>query len=234
MRRAERLFEIIQVLRRAKGPMTAQAIADTLEMGRRTLYRDIAALIARRVPIRGEAGVGYVLERGFDMPPLMLTPTEIEAVVLGSQWVVANGDAQLSAAAVDVLAKVAAIVPTRLRDLVDDPVVGTPPPRGRRTAGAVDVAALRDWARREQKLALRYADEAGTVTERTVWPVLIGYVTSTRVLIAWCELRRDFRVFLIDRMLAVRFLDERYPERRVALRRRWLAENEQRKARRQR
>ncbi len=92
MRRAERLFEIIQVLRRAKGPMTGRAIADALEMSRRTLYRDIAALVARRVPIRGEAGVGYVLERGFDMPPLMLTANEVEAVVLGAQWVVANGD----------------------------------------------------------------------------------------------------------------------------------------------
>lgn len=234
MRRAERLFEIIQVLRRAKGPMTAQAIADALEMGRRTLYRDIAALIARRVPIRGEAGVGYVLERGFDMPPLMLTPTEIEAVVLGSQWVVANADAQLSAAAVDVLAKVAAIVPAKLRELVDDPVVGTPPARGRRGATTVDVGALREWARREQKLIIRYADEAGAVSERTVWPVLIGYVTSTRVLIAWCELRRDFRVFRVDRLLAVRFLDERYPERRVALRRRWLTANEKQKAARQR
>lgn len=226
MRRAERLFEIIQVLRRAKEPMTAQAIADALEVGRRTLYRDIAALIARRVPIRGEAGVGYVLERGFDMPPLMLTPSEIEAVVLGSQWVVANADAQLSAAAVDVLAKVAAIVPARLRGLVDDPVVGTPPARGRRRSNGVDVAALRDWARREQKLIIRYADENRAVSERTVWPVLIGYVTSTRVLIAWCELRRDFRVFRIDRLLAVRFLDERYPEQRVSLRRRWLSANE--------
>jgi predicted DNA-binding transcriptional regulator YafY len=229
VRRAERLFEIIQVLRRAKGPMTAQAIADALEMGRRTLYRDIAALIARRVPIRGEAGVGYVLERGFDMPPLMLTPTEIEAVVLGSQWVVANGDAQLSAAAVDVLAKVAAIVPKRLRHLIDEPVVGTPPARHQR-GSAVDVSVLRDWARRERKLIIRYADEAGKVSERTVWPVLIGYVTSTRVLIAWCELRRDFRIFRIDRLLAVRFLDERYPEQRGSLRRRWLVANEQQKA----
>jgi predicted DNA-binding transcriptional regulator YafY len=232
VRRAERLFEIIQVLRRAKGPMTAQAIADALEVGRRTLYRDIAALIARRVPIRGEAGVGYVLERGFDMPPLMLTPSEIEAVVLGSQWVVANADAQLSAAAVDVLAKVAAIVPKRLRELIDDPVVGTPPARHPRESAAVDVAALREWARREQKLVIRYADEAGVESERTVWPVLIGYVTSTRVLVAWCEFRRDFRLFRLDRLLAVRFLEERYPQQRVSLRRRWMAANEKRPSRR--
>lgn len=226
MRRAERLFEIIQVLRRAKGPMTGRAIADELEMSRRTLYRDIAALIARRVPIRGEAGVGYVLERGFDMPPLMLTPNEIEAVVLGAQWVVANGDAQLSAAGVDVLAKIAAIVPKGLRDLVDDPVVGTPPARHLREVPGVDIAALRGWARKQQKLSIRYADEAGAVSERIVWPVLVGYVSSMRVLVAWCELRRDFRIFRTDRLLSIRPLDQRYPEPRAALRRRWLASTE--------
>lgn len=132
MRRADRLFEILQVLRRARRPLTAAAIAEQLETSQRTVYRDLAALMARKVPIRGEAGVGYVLERGFDLPPLMLTANEIEAVVLGAQWVAANADRTLSKAAADVLAKVAAIVPKELRELIDDPVVGTPP-RARRT-----------------------------------------------------------------------------------------------------
>ena len=90
MRRADRLFEIIQVLRRASAPLTADAIAAELETSKRTIYRDIGALIAQRVPIRGEAGVGYILERGFDLPPLMLTSDEIEAVALGAQWVMAT------------------------------------------------------------------------------------------------------------------------------------------------
>lgn len=230
MRRAERLFEIIQVLRRAKGPLTGRAIAAALETGRRTIYRDIAVLIARRVPIRGEAGVGYVLERGFDMPPLMLTPTEIEAVVLGTQWVVANADPQLSSAAVDVLAKIAAIVPKHLRSMVDDPVVGTPPARRHGKDGGVDVAKLREWTRAEQKLAIRYEDEKGAVSERTVWPILVGYVSATRVLVAWCELRRDYRVFRTDRLRAVKCLAERYPEPRASLRRRWLALVNQKRA----
>lgn len=227
MRRAERLFEIIEVLRRAKGPLTGRAIATKLETGRRTIYRDIAALIARRVPIRGEAGVGYVLERGYDLPPLMLTPTEVEAVVLGSQWVVAHADPQLQKAAGDVLAKISAIVPKRLREMIDDPVVGTPPARheGKNDSG-VDVARLREWSRKELKLAIRYADDAGTVSARTVWPILIGYVASTRVLVAWCELRSDFRYFRTDRLLAVDFLDTPYPGPRATLRRRWLATTE--------
>jgi predicted DNA-binding transcriptional regulator YafY len=223
MRRADRLFEIIQVLRRAKRPLTARDIAEKLESGQRTIYRDIAALIARRVPIRGEAGVGYVLDKGYDLPPLMLTPAEIDAVVLGAQWVVAHADEELSEAARDVLSKLADIVPRELRDSIDDPVVGTPPARGARRRDQVDVAQLRAWARKEQKLFIRYSDEAGKLSERTVWPLLIGYVSGTRVLVAWCELRGDFRLFRTDRLRSVEYLSDRYPERRTALRARWLA-----------
>lgn len=222
MRRAERLFEIIQVLRRARRPMTAQEIADALETGQRTIYRDIAALMSRHVPIRGEAGVGYVLERGFDMPPLMLTPDEVEAVVLGAQWVAANGDRKLADAAVDVLSKIAAVVPAALRGAIDDPVVGTPPPRVQH-AESIDLARLREWCRKEQKLRVGYADESGRATVRTVWPILVGYVGAVRALIAWCELRKDFRVFRTERIAAIEFLSERSPERRATLRKRWLA-----------
>ncbi|HEY9218279.1 MAG TPA: HTH domain-containing protein, partial [Phenylobacterium sp.] len=91
MRRADRLFQIIQILRRGSRPVTADAIAEELETSKRTVYRDIADLIGQRVPIRGEAGVGYVLEGGFDLPPLMLTPDEVEVAVLGAQWVATRG-----------------------------------------------------------------------------------------------------------------------------------------------
>src|SRR6202043_867474 len=121
MRRADRLFQIIQVLRRHRKPLTADAIAEELETSKRTIYRDIATLIAQRVPIRGEAGMGYVLERGFDMPPLMLTPDEIEAAVLGAQWVAGHADAVLARAAQDLMAKIADTVPDRLRPLVLEP-----------------------------------------------------------------------------------------------------------------
>ena len=98
MRKADRLFEIIQILRRSKQPVTADAMAAELETSKRSVYRDIAALLAQRVPIRGEAGIGYVLDKGLDMPPLMLTTDEIEAAVLGAQWVINRGDPQLSKA----------------------------------------------------------------------------------------------------------------------------------------
>src|SRR5216110_1192993 len=115
MRRADRLFQIIQVLRRTGKPLTADAIAAELETSKRTIYRDIATLIEQRVPIRGEAGMGYILEKGFDLPPLMLTPDEIEAAVLGAQWVTNHADATLARAAQDLMAKVAETVPERLR-----------------------------------------------------------------------------------------------------------------------
>ncbi len=98
MRRADRLFQIIQVLRRTRKPLTADAIAAELETSKRTIYRDITTLIEQRVPIRGEAGMGYILEKGFDLPPLMLTPDEIEACVLGAQWVVGHADPALARA----------------------------------------------------------------------------------------------------------------------------------------
>ncbi len=222
MRRADRLFEIIQVLRRAQGPMTADAIAGELETSKRTIYRDITALISQRVPIRGEAGIGYVLERGFHLPPLMLTLDEIEAVVLGSQWVVAHADPSLARAGLDVLAKIAAIVPSGLRAALDDPAVGTPAPLDRRPV-VVDVGRLRAWSRQGRKLAIRYVDEAGRTSERTVWPFMVGYVTTAQVIVTWCELRQDFRLFRTDRLVSVEFLDQHYPEPRATLRRRWLA-----------
>lgn len=223
MRRADRLFEIIQVLRCAKRPLTADEIASKVETSKRSIYRDIAVLMAQRVPIRGEAGVGYILERGFDFPPLMLTADEVEAVVLGSQWVLAHGDKGLARAALNVLAKVAAIVPEDLRPIIDDPAVGMPPRNEKKTEDDVDVSRLREWSRKGRKLALHYIDESGRETERVVWPFMVGYVSALRVIIAWCELRQDFRIFRTDRLTKVTFLEQGYPEHSVVLRRRWLA-----------
>src|SRR5712671_5521473 len=121
MRRADRLFQIIQILRRTPRPITAEALAAELETSKRTVYRDIADLIGQRVPIRGEAGIGYVLQAGLDLPPLMLTPDEIEAAVLGAQWVARHSDPVLARAAEDLMAKIADTVPERLRPFVLEP-----------------------------------------------------------------------------------------------------------------
>ncbi|MBO9624427.1 MAG: YafY family transcriptional regulator [Sphingomonas sp.] len=220
MRKADRLFQIVQILRRSSRPVTAEAIAEELETSKRSVYRDIAALIGQRVPVRGEAGIGYVLDRGFDLPPLMLTTDEIDAVALGAQWVAGHADPALARAARDVLAKIASVLPEDMRAFLDDPAAGTPPAWNAPT-DTVDAAALRTAIRSARKLALRYCDEAGRRSERKVWPLVIGYHDAARVLIAWCELREDFRSFRLDRIAAADFLDERIPQDPAALRRRW-------------
>ncbi len=221
MRRADRLFQIIQVLRRTRKPLTAEAIAKELETSKRTIYRDIATLIGQRVPIRGEAGSGYVLEKGFDMPPLMLTPDEIEAAVLGAQWVAGRADPVLARAAQDLIAKIVDTVPERLQPLALEPASRAPPKWGDEPV-SIDMTQLRAHIYASKKVLLHYSDEQGCKTERTVWPIAVGYLETVRMLAAWCELRTDFRSFRIDRMTDAVFLDEKYPERRAALRAQWM------------
>ncbi|MBX3479321.1 MAG: YafY family transcriptional regulator [Caulobacter sp.] len=220
MRRADRLFQIIQILRRASAPVTAQAMAEELETSKRSVYRDIAALMGQRAPIRGEAGVGYVLDAGYDMPPLMLTADEVEAAVLGAQWVAGRGDPALATAARDLVAKIAATVPEHLRPMILDPASRTPPARGN-TPDNLDMAQVRAAIHAGRKIDIAYADEQGRQSRRVIWPVAIGYRDTTRNLIGWCELRADFRNFRTDRVVEATFLDEHYPERPPILRARW-------------
>ncbi len=220
MRRADRLFQIIQILRRTIRPVTASAIAEELEVSKRSVYRDIADLMAQRVPIQGEAGLGYVLDRGFDMPPLMLTPDEIEAAVLGAQWVAERGDPVLARAARDLMAKITTAVPARLRPFIAEPTIGAPPaivvPRD-----GLDIAQTRLWIRTGRKIRIRYRNNEGQESERAIWPVIIGYAETVRLLAAWCELRQAFRHFRTDRILAAEFLDESHGRRPSELRARW-------------
>ena len=220
MRRADRLFQIIQVLRRSTRPVTASALAAELEVSKRSVYRDIADLIGQRVPIQGEAGLGYVLDRAFDMPPLMLTPDELEAAVLGAQWVAERGDPVLAEAARDLIAKIAAVVPERLRPFLAEPTVGAPQ-NHRVTPDGLDIARTRLWIRSGRKIRIRYRDADQTESGRTVWPVIIGYAETVRLLAAWCELRQGFRHFRTDRIVAAEFLDESHGCRPGELRRRW-------------
>ncbi|MET0336251.1 MAG: YafY family protein [Caulobacter sp.] len=220
MRRAERLFQIIQILRRARGPITADAIAVELETSKRSVYRDIAALMGQRAPIRGEAGLGYVLEDGYDMPPLMLTPDEIEAAVLGAQWVAGRGDPALARAAEDLIAKIASAVPETLRPHVLEPA-GRAFNAWNVKQDSIDMGQVRTSIRTGCKIVLDYRDEQGRPTQRTIWPVTVGYMETVRLLIAWCELRTDFRTFRTDRVAGAEFLNERFPERPGVLRAKW-------------
>jgi predicted DNA-binding transcriptional regulator YafY len=220
VRRADRLFQIIQILRRSRRPVTASQLAIELEVSQRSVYRDIADLAGQRVPIRGQAGIGYLLDRDFDMPPLMLTPDELEAAVLGAQWVADRGDAVLACAARDLISKIAAVVPKRLRPFLAEPSIGVPTGQ-RLAADGLDIARTRLWIRSGRKIRIRYKDELSRATERTIWPTIIGYAETVRLLAAWCELRQGFRHFRTDRIVSATFLQEPCGWRPRELRARW-------------
>jgi predicted DNA-binding transcriptional regulator YafY len=222
MRRADRLFDIIQSLRRASRPVTAATLADKLEVTPRTVYRDIAALQASRVPIEGAPGLGYVLRRGFDLPPLMFTSEEADAIAIGVRLLRRLRDPGLQKAADSVLAKLAAIVPEPLQPrLIAAPVYvsdGDGP-----TVTGIDLAELRDAIHDTRKIAIAYADENGRCTRRTIWPLAMAYYVDVTLIGAWCELRNDFRHFRVDRVLSTQLLDEHFPADNGKLMAEWLA-----------
>lgn len=222
MRRAERLLRIIQILRRHRRPVKGQSIAEEVEVSLRTLYRDISDLVLDGVPIRGEAGIGYVLGEGYDVPPLMFNADELEAVMLGLRWVERRGDQDLSRAAQDTIAKIGAVLPQQLKPFLFDSGL-LAPPAFHKTVDSVDVAALRQAVREQRKVLLVYRDEADRMTERVIWPIGISYFDAQRLVIGWCELRNDFRSFRTDRMVQAKVTPEKYQERRKALLKRWHA-----------
>jgi predicted DNA-binding transcriptional regulator YafY len=221
MRRAQRLFQIIQILRRATGPLTAAALAEELEVSKRTVYRDVAELIGQRVPVEGEPGFGYLLRPGYDLPPLMLTRDEIEAIVLGAQWVMDRNDKVLAGAARNVIAKIVDVIPHQLKPYALEPSLG-PRPVASDYNEAIDPGMIRSAVRDGRKLQMRYRDDAGVESERTVWPVILGYSDTARMLVAWCELRAAFRHFRTDRIIQANLL-EPHGTKPTELRLRWQA-----------
>jgi len=220
MRRTERLFQIIQILRANKSPVTGQSLANELEISLRTLYRDMAELIAQRLPLTGEAGTGYVLDDGYDMPPLMLTADELEAAALGSAWVAARADPSLALAARDLMTKLISAIPDELRPIILDAgikAVSTRPKIKERFEGAL----LRQAIRERLKLRLVYQDLRGEVTDRIIWPLFIAYLDETRMIVGWCETRQDYRHFRTDRVVSMEVCKGKYPKRRSILVRDW-------------
>ncbi len=210
MRRADRLFSLVQELRR-RPVTTAATLARALEVSERTVYRDIRDLVSSGVPIDGEAGVGYTLRRGFDLPPLMFTEAEIEALVLGARVVGSWGDAALAKAAGDALARVEAAVPERLKTKLARTPLFAPGFHVRQDVLAT-LQVLREAIDRQRRVGLTYIDASGDATARTVRPVGLffwGYVWSLE---AWCELREDFRSFRLDRIGSYDVQTETFPE----------------------
>jgi predicted DNA-binding transcriptional regulator YafY len=208
LRRADRLFEIIQHLRR-KPTVRARDLGEALEVSERTIYRDIRDLMASGVPIEGEAGVGYVLRAGFDLPPLMFKEAEIEALVLGARIVESWADEELATAAADAVAKIEAVIPERLRGYMANTALLAPALHYMEPIG-FDLGELRRAVRGQIKVHFRYTDVLGRESERTVRPLSLAYFGPVWVLAAWCELRVDFRTFRLDRMEGFEVTGERF------------------------
>ncbi len=224
MSRSARLFELLQLLRRHRHAVSGSDIAAELGISLRTLYRDIATLQSQGARIDGAPGLGYVMQPGFQLPPLMFSAEELEALVLGSRWVANRGDARLAGAARQALDKIAAVLPAELRHELDHAALlvgpGAPLTNGEAT-GDADVALLRQAIRLEHKVGIVYRDSTGQPSERTVWPFALGFFDRVRVLVAWCELRQDLRHFRTDRIASLQATGQRYPRRRHDLMKAW-------------
>ena len=220
MDRSARLFAIMDALRRHRRPVTAAALAEEQGVSVRTLYRDVQTLIGLGAPIDGEAGVGYLLRPGFFLPPLMFQPDELEALVLGAQWVGGQPDAELAAAARNALGKIAAAAPDDLRDRLASTGLWAVPAVWSRDDEPL-LAGIRAAMRAEKTLEISYADEAGNRTERRIWPVALAYYEQKQIVIAWCTLRNDFRNFRIDRIADVTRSEQRFGRRRLQLLKEW-------------
>jgi predicted DNA-binding transcriptional regulator YafY len=215
MRRTDRLFEIIQILRSDNKVVTAGEIATRLEVSVRTIYRDIQTLQSMRTPIEGEAGIGYLMRQGYDLPPLNFNVEEIEAIVVGLSLVAQTGDRGLQRAAQQVSRKIDAIRGSleSLQVSQRDPLVPE----------AVDPEMIRSAIRAERKLDLRYRDENGSESKRRVRPLAIIYYVHAMLLVSWCELREDFRHFRLDRVLACVATDDWFKGQGEQLRESWKA-----------
>lgn len=212
MRRADRLFRLVDRLRRRRGVVTAAVLARDLEVSERTVYRDIADLQASGVPVEGEAGIGYRLERGdFDLPPLMFGEDEIEALVLGARVVEGWGDPLLAQAATDALAKIEGILPARIKDRVSDSTLFALNFRREQPTVGKMLGLLRSAVRRRRKVTLEYRDRKDDTTTRTVWPLGLFFWGPTWSVGAYCELREGFRNFRLDRIVDARVQDVTYP-----------------------
>ncbi len=220
MRRADRLFEIIQILRQAGKPITAATLAETLEVNIRTIYRDIAALQATRVPIDGEAGIGYIMRRGYDLAPLMFDVEEIEAITVGLGLLSRTGDAGLQSAAQRASAKIAEILPTERRQETDGGHLAVST-WGAAKPNAVDLSAIRRSLRESKVLSLSYLDEEGKATAREILPLALIYYVQVVVLAGWCRLRRDFRHFRVDRIQSLDETGEGFERDAGSLRQAW-------------
>lgn len=212
MRPADRLFQIVLLLGRGR-VVTASALAAKLEVSERTIYRDIANLMASGVPVDGEAGVGYRLHRGYQIPPMMFDQNELQALIFGAQVAKRWGDHQMASAAERILDKVDAVLPENLRPQLHSQAVVVPDMASYQSEATTErLGEAREAINNRRRLYLSYKDASDKPTERIVWPLTLVYWGHTWMVGAWCELRQSFRNFRVDRIAEARSLSTPYPD----------------------
>jgi len=221
--RSERLLALLQLLRRSRRPVSARQLASELGVSDRTVYRDIDALRTSGAHIEGEAGVGFVMREGYLLPPLMFTGTEVDALMLGLAFAMERGDAPVRSAALDVAAKLRSMLPPPAAARLDTPALIVGPAGGAERDGTRWLSTLRRAMWEERKVWLRYRDKGGGTSERTVWPITIGFMQQVDVLAAWCELRHGFRHFRLDQIEAARLTPEHFTRPRSSFMGEWRA-----------
>lgn len=219
MTKTQRLLELVQLLRCHRYPVTAQQLADQLRISVRTVYRDIISLQQQGVDIEGSAGLGYLLKSDGHLPPLMFSRHEIDALALGLNWVSRHTDAELKSAAQHALAKIQAVLPEHLTHAIDHQSLLVAS-RGE-ALFEKNLPEIRQAIHARNKITLRYTDLKEAASNRTIWPVVLGYFDRVRLLCGWCELRQDFRNFRVDRIEEIVVSSEVYPGTRHQLLKRW-------------
>ncbi|AOM39852.1 helix-turn-helix transcriptional regulator [Xenorhabdus hominickii] len=220
MSRTQRLLSLMEILRSYHFPVQGKVLAQKLNISLRTLYRDIATLQSQGAIIEGEAGIGYVLRPGFVLPPLMFTQNEIDALALGASWVAKRADPQLKASANSAISKIAAVIPTELKQFLETSslLVGS---ASTTVQPFVDIQQIRQAISHRHKITFSYLDLKGNQSERTIWPFALGYFENISIVVGWCELRKTFRHFRSDRIIHLKTEKQAYPRSRQSLLKEW-------------
>lgn len=220
MSRSQRLFDLLQLLRCHKYPVSATHLAQELRVSVRTIYRDIVTLQAQGAEIEGEAGLGYILKPTFTLPPLMFSAEELEALLLGADWVAKQANGEFSKVAKNAIAKVSAVLPVdhsvkqsediiRVASIIEVPELTT------------ELSDIRHSIKHQYKAEIKYQDAQGNISSRIIWPILIGLFQYHYVLVAWCQNREEFRNFRLDRIEQWQILEQKYLPHRRDLLKKW-------------
>lgn len=223
--RTQRLFDLIQILRQHRYPVSGKQLAEALHISLRTVYRDIATLQGQGASIEGEPGVGYILRPGFLLPPLMFSEEELEALVLGSRWVARRADKNLRLAAANVLAKISAVLPENLQQQLAFSGLLIGPEKTAIKKDDEKEALIRLAIRKEFKLQMTYIDVKEEASQRIIWPLALGFFEAVHVIVAWCELRKSYRHFRTDRIVHLTRLEASYSPPRQTLLKKWRETN---------